>query len=210
MNSDVRKFVNHFTVKTSQAFDIAIAEIHKLSMQLEPMSGESAKEQRKSEFGKRFQVEDPMVVLTKGCRKKPKMAPSQQQKCSRCGNEGHTVRKCKTNLQKRGEDIEVVTQNSLFMGENTVLHPSKRSGIRTRGSEPNNSVDNQQQMPQHRNINSHASSSESWYQQFGISADNDSTDDTIMHSLIPEYNEPNGSMSTFASDYGNIWRGNRI
>lgn len=58
------------------------------------------------------------------------------------------MRKCKTNLQKRGEDIEVATQNNLFMGENTVLHPSKRSGIRTRGSsEPNNSVDNQQQMP---------------------------------------------------------------
>lgn len=61
--------------KSSQAFDIAIAQIHKLSMQLEPMSGETAKEQRKSEFGKQFQVEDLMVVLIKGCRKKPKMGP---------------------------------------------------------------------------------------------------------------------------------------
>lgn len=96
------------------------------------------------------------------------------------------------------------------MGENTVIHPSRLSVIKPRGMERNKTVENEQHYAQQPNNISHASSSDSWYQQFGISTNNESMDDTMMQELIPEYILSNASVSTFASNYGNIWLGNRI
>lgn len=105
--------------KSSEAYDIAIAEVHKLTIQLQAMSCETTKDKPKGDLGRRFEVEDLVVVLTKGCGKKSKMGPPQQRKCSRCGSGGHIVRKCKTYVQRRGGNIEVASQNNLFKGNGT-------------------------------------------------------------------------------------------
>ncbi|KAK9205448.1 hypothetical protein WN943_015715 [Citrus x changshan-huyou] len=148
--------------KSCEAYELAIAGIHKLSMQLEPMSCEIAKEKPKGNLGRRFDVNDPVVVLTKGCGKKPKMGPSQQRKCSRCGNGGHTVRKCKIIIQPDGDHNDNPNQSNQFMGENTALPATRRSGITDKGKEHNRTNEYDQHCLQ-QSHNSRATSSNSWY-----------------------------------------------
>ncbi|KAH9698471.1 protein FAR1-RELATED SEQUENCE 5 [Citrus sinensis] len=62
--------LQRFAAQSSQAYELAITEIHKVSMQLEAMSCETAKDKPKRHMGRRFEVQDPVIVLTKGCRKK--------------------------------------------------------------------------------------------------------------------------------------------
>ncbi|KAH9769880.1 protein FAR1-RELATED SEQUENCE [Citrus sinensis] len=198
-----------FAAQSSQAYELAITEIHKVSMQLEAMSCETAKDKPKRHMGRLFEVQDPVIVLTKGCRKKQEMDPPQQRKCRRCGNGGHTVRTCKTHLHRPGDEIDCPTQSSQFMADNTVLLRRRRSAIGKTADECNkiNAYDHHYSQPYN---NSHAASSNSWYPRFGMSTDNDSTDDTMMQGLIPQYVLPNASTSTFASNYANIWGHNRI
>ncbi|KAK9215764.1 hypothetical protein WN944_007770 [Citrus x changshan-huyou] len=201
--------LQRFAAQSSQAYELAITEIHKVSMQLEAMSCETATDKPKRHMGRRFEVQDPVIVLTKGCRKKQKMDPPQQRKCRRCGNGGHTVRTCKTHLHRPGDEIDCPTQSSQFMADNTVLLRRRRSAIGKTTDECNriNAYDHHYSQPSN---NSHAASSNSWYPRFGMSTDNDSTDDTMMQGLIPQYVLPNASTSTFASNYANIWGHNRI
>jgi len=70
--------LQRFAAQSSQAYELAITEIHKVSMQLEAMSCETAKDKPKRHMGRRFEVQDPVIVLTKGCRKKQKIGPPQQ------------------------------------------------------------------------------------------------------------------------------------
>ncbi|GAY41469.1 hypothetical protein CUMW_059670 [Citrus unshiu] len=156
--------------KSCEAYELAIAGIHKLSMQLEPMSCETAKDKPKGNLGRRFEVHDPVVVLTKGCGKKPKMGPSQQRKCSRCGNGGHTP---------DGDHTDYPNQSSQFMDENTVLPATRRSRITDKGKEHNRTHEYNQHCSQ-QSHNSRATSSNSWYQPYAMSTDNDSTEDTMM------------------------------
>ncbi|KAK9232794.1 hypothetical protein WN943_023042 [Citrus x changshan-huyou] len=121
--------LQRFAAQSSQAYELAITEIHKVSMQLEAMSCKTGKDKPKRHMGKRFEVQDPVIVLTKGCRKKQKMGPPQQRKCRRCGNGGHTVRTCKTHLHRPGDEIDCPTQSSQFMADNTVLLRRRRSTI---------------------------------------------------------------------------------
>ncbi|KAH9769827.1 protein FAR1-RELATED SEQUENCE [Citrus sinensis] len=201
--------LQRFAAQSSQAYELAITEIHKVSMQLEAMSCETAKDKPKRHMRRRFEVQDPVIVLTKSCRKKQKMGPPQQKKCRRCGNGGHTVRTCKTHLHRPGDKIDCPTQSSQFMADNTILFRRRRSAIGKTADECNkiNAYDHHYSQPSN---NSHAASSNSWYPQFGMSTDNDSTDDTMMQGLIPQYVLPNASTSTFASNYANIWGHNRI
>ncbi|KAH9668083.1 protein FAR1-RELATED SEQUENCE 5 [Citrus sinensis] len=201
--------LQRFAAQSSQAYELAITEIHKVSMQLEAMSCKTAKDKPKRHMGRRFEVQDPVIVLTKGCRKKQKMGPLQQRKCRRCGNGGHTVRMCKTHLHRPGDEIDCPTQSSQFMADNTVLLQRRRSAIGKTADECNkiNAYDHHYSQPSN---NSHAASSNSWYPRFGMSTDNDSIDDTMMQGLIPQYGLPNASTSTFASNYANIWGHNRI
>ncbi|KAH9779917.1 protein FAR1-RELATED SEQUENCE 5 [Citrus sinensis] len=195
--------------KSCEAYELAIARIHKLSMQLEPMSCEMAKEKPKGNLGRRFDVNDPVVVLTKGCGKKLKMGPSQRRKCSRCGNGGHTVRKCKIIIQPDGDHNDNPNQSSQFMGENTALPATRRSGIIDKGKEHNRTNEYDQHCSQ-QSHNGHATSSNLWYQPYAMSTDNDSTEDTMLQHLLPDYVVHHASASTFASTYANIWGGNQI
>ncbi|KAH9791182.1 protein FAR1-RELATED SEQUENCE 5 [Citrus sinensis] len=195
--------------KSCEAYELAIAGIHKLSMQLEPMSCEMAKEKPKGNLGRRFDVNDPVVVLTKGCGKKLKMGPSQQRKCSRCGNGGHTVRKCKIIIQPDGDHNDNPNQSSQFMGENTALPATRRSGIIDKGKEHNRTNEYDQHCSQ-QSHNGRATSSNLWYQPYAMSTDNDSTEDTMLQHLLPDYVVHHASASTFASTYANIWGGNQI
>lgn len=154
--------LQRFAAQSSQAYELAITEIHKVSMQLEAMSCETAKDKPKRHMGRRFEVQDSVIVLTKGCRKKQKMGPPQQRKCRRCGNGGHTVRMCKTHLHRPGDEIDCPTQSSQFMADNTVLLRRRRSAIGKTADECNkiNAYDHHYSQPSN---NSHAASSNSWY-----------------------------------------------
>ncbi|KAK9192775.1 hypothetical protein WN944_003468 [Citrus x changshan-huyou] len=138
--------------KSCEAYELAIAGIHKLSMKLEPMSCETAKDKPKGNLGRRFEVHDPVVVLTKGCGKKPKMD---------------------------GDHTDYPNQSSQFMDENTVLPATRRSRITDKGKEHNRTHEYDQHCSQ-QSHNSRATSSNSWYQPYAMNTDNDSTEDTMM------------------------------
>ncbi|KAH9698472.1 protein FAR1-RELATED SEQUENCE 5 [Citrus sinensis] len=130
--------LQRFAAQSSQAYELAITEIHKVSMQLEAMSCETAKDKPKRHMGRRFEVQDPVIV-----------------KCRRCGNGGHTVRTCKTHLHRPGDEIDCPTQSSQFMADNTVLLRRRRSAIEKTADECNriNAYDHHYSQPSN---NSHA------------------------------------------------------
>ena len=77
--------LQRLATNSSEAFEIAIADIHNLSLRMEAMTCDKEKEKLKGQLGKRSHVQDPTVVLTKGCRKKKKMGPSLERRCGSCG-----------------------------------------------------------------------------------------------------------------------------
>lgn len=72
--------------KNQSGYQIAIAEIHKLSVQLKAMSCQRANEKSKGDLGRYFQVQDLVVDLNKRLSKEVEMGPLQQRKCNWCGN----------------------------------------------------------------------------------------------------------------------------
>lgn len=71
----------------------------------------------------------------------------------------------------------------------------------------NNQVNAQSTHSQNSNNLSIDSGSTSWYQQFTINTDNGSTDNTCINKLIPNYKPGSASTSTYATNYGHLWRG---
>ncbi|KAK9225674.1 hypothetical protein WN943_010718 [Citrus x changshan-huyou] len=74
-------------------FELAITDAHNLSLRLEALICDKDKDTLEGQLGRRSHVQDPTVVLTKGCRKKKKTGSSPERRCSGCGQPGHTIRK---------------------------------------------------------------------------------------------------------------------
>lgn len=51
------------------------------------------------------------------------------------------------------------------------------------------------------------SGSQPWFQQFPVSIDNDSTDNTCIEGFLSNYERANASTSIYATNYGHLWRG---
>ncbi|GAY65325.1 hypothetical protein CUMW_240240 [Citrus unshiu] len=77
--------------KSIDAYNMAIIDIHKLSLRLEGMCSIAEPSGRKGERQRAPLVKDPVVVLTKGAAKKLKVRPTEQRKCKKCREGGHTV-----------------------------------------------------------------------------------------------------------------------
>ncbi|ESR65514.1 hypothetical protein CICLE_v100102261mg, partial [Citrus x clementina] len=80
-----------FVGKSIDAYNMAIIDIHKLSLRLEGMCSIAEPSGRKGERQRAPLVKDPVVVLTKGAAKKLKVRPTEQRKCKKCREGGHTV-----------------------------------------------------------------------------------------------------------------------
>lgn len=93
-----------FVGKSIDAYNMAIIDIHKLSLRLEGMCSIAEPSGKKGERQRAPLVKDPVVVLTKGAAKKLKVRPIEQRKCKKCGEGGHTVRTCKANNNVRSKE----------------------------------------------------------------------------------------------------------
>ncbi|KAH9744126.1 protein FAR1-RELATED SEQUENCE 5 [Citrus sinensis] len=201
--------LQRLAANSSEAFQIAIADLHNLSLRLEAMTCYKEKEKLKGQLGKRSHVRDPTVVLTKGCRKKKKMGPPPKRRCGSCGQPGHTIRKCKAKEQPEQANVKCATQGSQFICENNVVMNTRGLGFKMRIETPieYNEVNAQSTHSQNSNSLSLESSSQSWYQQFPVSTDNDSTDNTGIGGFLPNFEPGIGSTSTFATNHGCLWNG---
>ena len=70
-----------------------------------------------------------------------------------------------------------------------------------------NEVNAQSTHSQNSNSLSLDSGSQSWYQQFPVSTDNDSTNNTGIRGFLPNFEPGIGSTSTFATNHDYLWNG---
>lgn len=194
---------------SDQAFHTAIAEIHSLTLRLEALKCDKGKGKSKGDLGVRNHVQDPVIVLTKGCRKKKKkIGPPHERRCSRCSQPGHTVRKCKATEGPMQTNVNCTTQSNQFMCQNYSVMSSRGHGVRISGETPvvNNRVNAEFTRTHSTNDFSIDSDSEAWYQQFHVGTDNESNEDTSIQGFLPNYDLGVCSTSTYATNYGHIWR----
>ena len=191
------------------AFELAITDVHNLSLRLEALICDKDKDTLEGQLGRRSHVQDPTVVLTKGCRKKKKIGPPPERRCSSCGQPGHTIRKCKRNEQTTEANVECAIQGSQFMCEQNVVMNTRglRIGMDTATPILGNQENAQSRHSHNGNSLSLGSGSQPWFQQFPVSTDNDATDNTCIEGFLSNYDRANASTSTYATNYGCLWRG---
>lgn len=184
---------------SDQAFHTAIAEIHSLSLRLEALKCEKGKEKSKADLGQRNHVQDPVIVLTKGCRKKKKkVGPPHERRCSRCSQPEHTVQKCKATEGPKQINVNCTTQSSQFMCQNNSVMSSRGHDVRISGETPvvNNRVNAEFTWTHNTNDFSIDNGLEAWYQQFHVGTNNESNKDTGIQGFLPNYDIGVGSTST--------------
>ncbi|GAY64419.1 hypothetical protein CUMW_233440 [Citrus unshiu] len=195
-----------FAGSSLAAYNVAITDIHQLTLKLQAMS--HTEEPARQPLARRETVvQDPKVVLTKGSVKKTKMGQPQQRKCSRCGQRGHNVRKCK----KRGgtgQQLDDCSSHCMefFCGSN-VMGPNATDAADTNHApqQPTRYLNVLSWQQIGENGRPFSPTSESWFQQFSASTASQSTDPTLNTSAFASVSNCIATSSSTPTNYAHIW-----
>ncbi|XP_015387383.1 protein FAR1-RELATED SEQUENCE 9-like [Citrus sinensis] len=195
-----------FAGSSLAAYNVAITDIHQLTLKLQAMS--HTEEPARQPLARRDTVvQDPEVVLTKGSVKKTKMGQPQQRKCSRCGQRGHNVRKCKKRGGTRQQLDDCSSHCMQFFCGSNVMGPNATDAADTNQApqQPTRYLNVMSRQQIGENGRQFSPTSESWFQQFSASTASQSTDPTLNTSAFASVSNCIATSSSTPTNYAHIW-----
>ncbi|XP_052291814.1 protein FAR1-RELATED SEQUENCE 5-like [Citrus sinensis] len=195
-----------FAGSSLAAYNVAITDIHQLTLKLQAMS--HTEEPARQPLARRDTVvQDPEVVLTKGLVKKTKMGQPQQRKCSRCGQRGHNVRKCKKRGGTRQQLDDCSSHCMQFFCGSNVMGPNATDAADTNQApqQPTRYLNVMSRQQIGENGRQFSPTSESWFQQFSASTASQSTDPTLNTSAFASVSNCIATSSSTPTNYAHIW-----
>lgn len=185
---------------------MAIIDIHNLSLRLEGMCSIAEPSRRKRERQKGPLVKDPVVVLTKGAAKKLKIGPTEQRKCKKCGEGGHTVRTCKANNNVRSKEPCGSDSNRFICRDNV----GRRGTTQQRSCDTsigglNNDTNIMGYEPSNKINAALGTSSDTLLQQYGGNMLGESLDHMQVDLIGSNFSNSQYSTTSNTNDYINIW-----